>query len=413
MKVPRRPTTPKKPPKLTHDDLEKYELEGEDIKPAPPGGGEEYTLEGGLRDKDYTGKITGVSQKFNDQLALDKTVFKRNETIHDVTYPGTPDDPGYGAKGDGVTDDAPAFILALAAMSVGDALYIPRGAYKLSDDVTIPALSACIFESGAQVSIDAGKTFTVNGALVADLHLCFSGAGSVDISNAEIFGYQIFPTWFGGNIVSQFDENDATPSVNRGRLFYTGNTAPTTITTFDDGKTGIKITVFFADSNTTVDFTGTNLHGNGGSDWSPSEDDSMICQYDGADWWCTVGGDTAGTVQTYMALVPIDQPDLLAEADIELFYAHADIAPDGATIISCGLNTGDEESTYSVDFQIRATPDDGTPTAVETVATSGSKVAEDDGTLTNTAVGATEYIFAVLPATNVDRVVVWVTYRID
>lgn len=122
--------------------------------------------------------------------------------------------------------------------------------------------------------------------------------------------------------------------------------------------------------------------------------------------------DSSG-VATEMALVPVDQPDRLAESDVELVYAHADKFPNGITLLSCGINTGDESSTYSVDFQIRSTPDDGTPTAVETVATSGSKVAEDDGTLSATAVAVDEYVYAVLPATDVDRVNVWVTYTID
>jgi hypothetical protein len=116
---------------------------------------------------------------------------------------------------------------------------------------------------------------------------------------------------------------------------------------------------------------------------------------------------------TGMALQQADRPSLLAESDIELVFAHADKFPNGATLLSCGINTGDESSTYSVDFQIRSTPDDATPTAVETVATAGSKVAEDDGTLSATAVAVGEYVYAVLPTTEVDRVNVWITYTID
>jgi len=111
-----------------------------------------------------------------------------------------------------------------------------------------------------------------------------------------------------------------------------------------------------------------------------------------------------------MSMAVIDQPDQLADANIELLYAHSDKFPSGCTLLSCGINTGQESSTYSVNFQIRTAPNDGSPTAVETVATSSSIVAEDDGSLSATAIGVGEYVYAVLPATDVDRVVLWITF---
>lgn len=55
---------------------------------------------------------------------------------------------------------------------------------------------------------------------------------------------------------------------------------------FDDGVNGQDIRVVFGDNNTEIDFTGTNLKGNGGVDWSPSSGDHMTCVFDGSSWYC-------------------------------------------------------------------------------------------------------------------------------
>jgi hypothetical protein len=89
-----------------------------------------------------------------------------------------------------------------------------------------------------------------------------------------------------------FDSNDATPSVKIGNVFKTTNTSPTTITMFDDGVAGQTIRVIFGDDNTIVDFTGTNLRGNGGIDWSPKHGDHMTCVFDGTDWYCDISNNT-------------------------------------------------------------------------------------------------------------------------
>lgn len=68
----------------------------------------------------------------------------------------------------------------------------------------------------------------------------------------------------------------------------TKNTVATTIKTFEGEQIGRLIFVYFGDSNTTIDFTGTNLKGNGGADWSPSEGDWMVCRFDGTNWLCDI-----------------------------------------------------------------------------------------------------------------------------
>ena len=92
--------------------------------------------------------------------------------------------------------------------------------------------------------------------------------------------------------VINFASGDTTPSVLAGEFFQTVNTSATTITNFDNGYTGKKIYVRFNDNNTTVDFTGTNLKGNAGVDWSPAQGDHMECVFDGTNWLCIVNDNT-------------------------------------------------------------------------------------------------------------------------
>lgn len=83
-------------------------------------------------------------------------------------------------------------------------------------------------------------------------------------------------------------DGDATPSVDGLGNLKTANTSATTITDFDDGFDGQEICVLIQDGNTTIDFTGTNLKGNVGADWTPANGDFMVCKYDGTNWYCAV-----------------------------------------------------------------------------------------------------------------------------
>lgn len=93
--------------------------------------------------------------------------------------------------------------------------------------------------------------------------------------------------------VPSFTSADATPSVLLGDVFQTANAGSTTITNFDDGYEGKQIKVLIQDTNTTIDFTGSNLKGNVGVDWTPTTDDHMTCVFDGTDWYCDISDNTA------------------------------------------------------------------------------------------------------------------------
>ncbi len=90
-----------------------------------------------------------------------------------------------------------------------------------------------------------------------------------------------------------FAADDATPSVSGGNVFTTANVNPTTITDFDDGVDGQFIGVLIGDANTTIDFTGTNLEGNSGADWSPSNGDALIGFHESGKWYLAIIDGTA------------------------------------------------------------------------------------------------------------------------
>lgn len=402
-KIPSSRPKPPRPGQVKQDDLEKYELK----QPR------EASLAHPEQPDDHTEKIPLAVKRELDQKAQINDVFDRNETIHDVTH------PDFGALADGTTDAEPAFTLAIAALSAGDALYIPRGIFKLSDNVTIPAGNALIFESGAKISIDTTKTFTVNSTLTADSHQIFDGAGTIDISGMELGAdiTEIDPVWFGNSVVTLFTDQDATPSVNRGRLFKTANTVATTITNFNDGIAGQMIRVVCNDAFTTVDFSGTNLKGNGGVDWTPIAGDNAICTFDGTDWFCTVcndpndGSDSGTNIQHESisiwtpAAVQADQ-DAIPFCPIE-----SDWAASGITVRKFGIKTW-PASTYTAVLEEWTSPTDGAPSTVATASTSGTSEAED-ASPADPDIAAGSILMIDLPTTDITFLQVWMTYTVD
>lgn len=131
------------------------------------------------------------------------------------------------------------------------------------------------------------------------------------------------------------------------------------------------------------------------------------------DWIMELLRSPQGSVRT--AQMDILNPDTV-QGDIDritLLSIHADWAPDGITLISCGIKT-DVSSTYSVEFEIHDTPNGGAVDSIEVVATSASLEAEDDGTLTTSSVDAGQIIMVDLPATaGVTELHCWITYSID
>lgn len=83
---------------------------------------------------------------------------------------------------------------------------------------------------------------------------------------------------------TSFSDADATPSVSSSNFFQEVNTGSTSITAFDNGISGQKITVLFTTANTTI-VDGANLHLSGGANFVGSADDVLELVYNGTSWF--------------------------------------------------------------------------------------------------------------------------------
>lgn len=144
--------------------------------------------------------------------------------------------------------------------------------------------------SATGVGLNLGDAYLDNGAITQNQ---FGPCGAVaTVGTVHLSGGASW-TYIGDNDgldrgigFIAFTADDATPSVLLGTKFKTANANPTTITSFDNGSTGKKITVLINDANTTIDFSSTTLKGNGGVDWTPKSGDVIEATFDGTNWYC-------------------------------------------------------------------------------------------------------------------------------
>lgn len=97
---------------------------------------------------------------------------------------------------------------------------------------------------------------------------------------------------------------------------------------------------------------------------------------------------------------------------VSILSVESSWAPFGITLVKVGIKTN-ASSSYSVNFEEWTSPTDGSPATIETVATSSTTEAEDDGTLTDASIAAGSIIKIDLPTTDIAELTVWVVYRIN
>jgi len=174
--------------------------------------------------------------------------------------------------------------------------------FKIDTDGA-PVYEVSSIDSDTQITLSANYTGATQSGLLYQLVQDFStnysfplpSQGDADAADwlrrtivemdAQIFSVS------GAKAFVTFADGDTSPSVVAGNNFKTNNTTPspkTTIVTFDGGTNGQEIWVVFGDDNTIIDFSGTNLKGNGGIDWAPISGDHMICKFDGTNWYCSI-----------------------------------------------------------------------------------------------------------------------------
>jgi len=143
------------------------------------------------------------------------------------------------------------------------------------------------------------KVWGVETLLATDLNAEFANIYDNPMSlispltaNLDVNGYTLLDAVYSHTPLT-FAAGDATPAVSGGTVFKTANVAPTTITFFDSGSAGQIILVIINDAFTTIDFTGTNLKGNVGADWSPTTGDALLAVFVSPNWYCWISDNTA------------------------------------------------------------------------------------------------------------------------
>ncbi|MCK9602700.1 MAG: hypothetical protein M0R06_26870, partial [Sphaerochaeta sp.] len=90
------------------------------------------------------------------------------------------------------------------ANDMGDRIFLSRGTYYITDDLTIDEGKTLIFSDGAIFSVASEKTLTINCAVQANHVQIFAGDGTV--SGSPICDYTV-PEWFGA--IGNGTTNDA------------------------------------------------------------------------------------------------------------------------------------------------------------------------------------------------------------
>jgi hypothetical protein len=102
------------------------------------------------------------------------------EALRDIHY----NVKGYGAVGDGTTDDTDAIQAAFDAASAGQIVYFPLGTYLVSDSLTLTKslriMGARHFTAGSRIKCAAG--------FPADYVLSFEGTSAAIIRDADVYG---------------------------------------------------------------------------------------------------------------------------------------------------------------------------------------------------------------------------------
>jgi len=132
-----------------------------------------------------------------------------------------------------------------------------------------------------------GHTFSA-----ASDHVSFDNIdGTLGLTNGTQVSIGETCTGLGSTI--NFADGDTTPSVafaaSPSAYYAAINTGPTTITTFDGGFVGQRISVVFTTANTTFDFSSNaTMKGNAGVDWTAAVGDRLDAELIGTVWYCEI-----------------------------------------------------------------------------------------------------------------------------
>jgi len=102
-----------------------------------------------------------------------------------------PNVKGYGAKGDGSTDDSAALAMADAAGST----YFTAGVYYIAANIAF--VNKTYFAAGASIKIATGVTVTFNERIDAPRQNLFTFVGTAAVLLSGEGSHAVYPEWFG------------------------------------------------------------------------------------------------------------------------------------------------------------------------------------------------------------------------
>jgi hypothetical protein len=129
----------------------------------------------------------------------------------------------------------------------------------------------------------------------------------------------------------------------------------------------------------------------------------------------TGDGDGGRILTTHTTQMTIINPDHTVPPPraLPLLAVEPDWAPNGITLLACGIKTDRNTGHYTVDFEEWASPADLVPSLVEQITSHNSFEARDDGTLSDPEIAAGSILYVDLPANDVDYTQVWCAYSVD
>ncbi len=155
-----------------------------------------------------TDTSTTTISAFADTYLDDATAALTMDTLQGIPVINVKNS-AYGATGDGATDESAAINLAVTA-AANKWLVFPPGTYKISANVTIAATVHLVMLKGAIISVDSGKTLTINATSNDGFYQRFSGDGTVTFAIYAV--NKCHPEWWGASGDDTDDDSTAVQS---------------------------------------------------------------------------------------------------------------------------------------------------------------------------------------------------------
>jgi hypothetical protein len=195
----------------------------------------------------------------------------------------------FDADNTGVLDASSAFAEVFVYLSNSGTVWVPKGTYKIDENVTVPAGITLFVSAGVTFTIAIDKVFSIAGYLIAPPDITFGGSGTYTIAA----GHTLFDAFEISVVGSDFDASVPTTGV----LFIDKATTMTESVTIPAG-----VELWFVKGGIVSVPTGKTLIINGPIDAGPFQIFTWVgtgtvtfgnsCKVGHAEWWGAKGDDS-------------------------------------------------------------------------------------------------------------------------